>query len=72
MYSMQTLKNEGYANKVKASCYPVGYDFKYTGEEILDTPCVNGMMFDETYQFTVDKNIIAPVNLSLFFLRRSL
>lgn len=59
MYSAKSIRNEGYTTKpILASCYPDGYDFKYTGEDLLSQPCVNGIMFESERPFTLDKNLI--------------
>lgn len=58
MYNTKTIRDSNYGNNLLASCYPDGADFTMTGDEILDTPCVNGLMFDETHDFTIDKNKI--------------
>lgn len=58
MYSAKNIREQGYSSKdpILASCYPQGYDFKYTTDELLDLPCVNGLMFDSDRPFTLDKN----------------
>lgn len=58
MYNAKTIRDFSYESSTKASCYPENYDFEMTGEEFLDNPCVNGVLFDSSHDFTVDKNLI--------------
>lgn len=63
MYAANRIKNESYLNSLKVSCIPDGYTLDVTGQELIDYPCVNGMMFDSSYEFTIDKSLVDPVSL---------
>lgn len=54
MYSAKYIRDNAYSTSNLASCYPDGYDFKYTGAELADLPCVNGMVFESDRPFTLD------------------
>lgn len=58
MYSAKTLRDSEYSKSTLGSCYPSGYDFEYTGDELMDQPCVNGLLFDSGYEFTLERNRI--------------
>lgn len=61
MYNTKLIKNSDYTldnEQLKASCYPDGYTVELNGQDILNTPCVNGILFDQTHEFTVDTNKI--------------
>ncbi|RNA17531.1 ectonucleoside triphosphate diphosphohydrolase 1 [Brachionus plicatilis] len=58
MYNAKTIRDDNYGKSSSASCYPEDYDFEMTGEEILDNPCTNGLLFDSSHDFTVDKKKI--------------
>ena len=63
MYNTFTLRSENYADPVKPSCQPTGYNFKNLGADFLDQPCVNGMMFNyQDYPFTLDTSLVKPVS----------
>ena len=53
MYGMSRLKADDY-NITKASCLPDGYDFDFLGEDILEQPCLTGLLFDQSHDFTID------------------
>lgn len=61
MYNVKTIKDNNYddgTSSLLASCYPEGSSVQITGDEILNNPCVNGLMFDQNQDFTIDKNRI--------------
>lgn len=58
MYNAKTIRDDNYEKNLIASCYPEKYDFQMTGEEILDNPCVNGVLFDSNHDFSVDIKLI--------------
>lgn len=58
MYNAKTLRDSNYGNNFLASCYPEGFDTEFTSEEILENPCVNGLIFDQNEDFTIDKNSV--------------
>ena len=68
MYHTYTLRTENYADPVKESCAPTGYNIKHLGAEFLDQPCVNGMMFNyEENLFVLDNSSVTPVSFLILF-----
>ncbi len=53
MYSMSRLKADNY-NLTRASCFPDDYEFEFLGEDILEQPCLTGLLFDQSHDFTID------------------
>jgi len=67
MYHTYTLRTGNYADPVKESCLPTGYNIKNLGADFLDQPCINGMMFNfDNYPFTLDTSLVKPVSIIAF------
>ncbi len=66
MYNSFRLKSEQYSSEFKASCYPDGSSEEIMGEDLLNLPCVNGEMFNNSsYAFIIDKTKVKKVYHSL-------
>ena len=62
MYHSASLRSQLYPDSAKESCLPSKYDDKVAGSDLLDSPCVNGLMFDYGMQsFVIDTKSIKPV-----------
>ena len=68
MYHSASLLSQLYPDSAKESCLPSKYDDKVAGSDLLDSPCVNGLMFDYGKQkFVIDTKSIKPVWACLRF-----
>ena len=46
---------------MKISCLPEDATVTIKGEDLLDSPCTNGIMLGQDHPFTVDKSRVKPV-----------
>ena len=44
-----------------ASCFPKGFNLTQDGDQFLDSPCANGLVFNYTYNFTANTSRIDKV-----------
>lgn len=64
---MVILKNN-YITEPLAACYPKGSITEIFSDSILKSPCANGLIFNDTYNFTVNTSRIDKVNILDLFL----
>ncbi len=60
--SLVILKNN-YITEPLAACYPKGSITEIFSDAILKSPCANGLIFNDTYNFTVNTSRIDKVNI---------
>ncbi len=53
-----------------ASCYPKGSQIEINSNQILSSPCANGLVFNNTYNFTVNITRIEKVKKKLFYFKK--
>lgn len=57
------LKANGYTtNQIKISCLPEDAVVTIKGEDLLDSPCTNGIIQGDDQPFTIEKNKIRPTD----------
>jgi len=60
-------KSQDYSNgQMKMSCLPEDATVTIKGEDLLDSPCTNGLMFGQDNSFTIDKSRVNPVIIIFF------
>jgi hypothetical protein len=55
-----------------ASCYPKGSQIEINSNQILSSPCANGLVFNNTYNFTVNITRIEKVKKNFFILKKNI
>jgi Golgi nucleoside diphosphatase len=61
MYNAFIVRRENYARSMLAACYPENYDLELNREELIESPCVNGLMYNDQYEFVIDTLKITEV-----------
>ena len=52
-----------------ASCFPTGSNVPLSADQIIDSPCANGLLFNYTYNFTANSSLINRVKFKRPFKR---
>lgn len=62
MYMGKKIRDANYTSEqpIDAPCYPIGYEFAINGSQILELDCIDGLLFDESFAFTLDMTRIDP------------
>ena len=72
MYYAYRIKEADYSqDQIKISCLPDGADVEVKAQDLLDSPCINGLMFDKNEPFTIDTSRMKSVNV-LFLIKISI
>jgi len=60
LYQTSLITRNNYRETVSASCFPVNARFELTAGQIRDSPCANGLLFNNSVEFTADPARIEP------------
>ena len=55
------FQENNYKTEAVGSCFPSGANVNLGADQIFDSPCANGLLFNYTYNFTVNSSRIKRV-----------
>lgn len=61
MYDAFIVRRENYAMSMLAACYPENYVLELDQNELAESPCVNGLMYGNEYEFVINPTKINEV-----------
>ena len=69
MYYASKIKEANYSNdQIKISCLPEDAIVEVKAEDLLESPCINGLMFSKNEPFTIDTSLLKAVSLFLIII----
>ena len=66
LYQTYMLAKNEYKNSSIASCYPSNSEIVLKTNQIFNSPCANGLLFNHTFNFTANTSLIENVKLYFY------
>jgi len=67
MYYASKIKEANYSkDQIKISCLPEDAIIEVKAEDLLESPCINGLMFAKSEPFTIDTSLVKAVSFIYF------